>query len=173
MERKFSIEDIAVVKLDKKLYDDVDISREGFERNFTTAVENAVDFAKNYISNELPNSVTYLVLLNRSYDEGKLSDTEFLIYKNAETCNYILTTVSEVMDILWVDGKVPEWIDVSVDSIKNNSVFVKLICCGRFSDNKFDMYLPYKQDTSPFSVKGPRLPPWYKRGEKFDLHWDK
>lgn len=170
MNKKYTIADIKPIKLNKNIYKDVDISRSGFKKNFDDSVDYAINIAKKYISNEIPTSLVYLVYLNCSYDNGRLLDTEHLVYKDTTQLKYALENPSEVVSLLWVDGKVPEWINVSVDSIENGHLIIKLVCCGRFSSNKLDMYLP-QSGFSPFSPRSPSLPPWYEEGIKFDLHW--
>jgi len=78
-----------------------------------------------------------------------------------------------VVDYLWRDGKVPEWIDASVESEDGFRSFIGLRCCGRFTASEELLY-HRPGGLAPFSIKSPVLPPGWENVEasgRFDLHW--
>jgi hypothetical protein len=78
----------------------------------------------------------------------------------------------EAIDFLVRDGRVPQWIDVSVAEVRGEFTLIELACCGRFVAEEDRMYY-HAYGMGPFGLKGPPLPPGYDpaRPQKFDLHW--
>jgi hypothetical protein len=65
-------------------------------------------------------------------------------------------TFEETVAWLWRDGKVPEWVDVSVHGVSSEHTYVHLICCGRFTGMEERLY--YRDSLPQFGVKSPVLP---------------
>ena len=125
------------------------------------------DFAKNYVTDDLPPDFTYTVILNTSTDDPGL--TQFDIYSEDSNKEVKHITVHEVVDLLCRKNKVPVWIDISVASVYKNHTVFQLLCAGRYSDDIHEFY--YQDgDTGPFGIKSPAWPPGYKNdGSKFSL----
>ena len=82
----------------------------------------------------------------------------------------IIDSADSVVEILWREGKVPEWINVQARKQDSASTFVKLVCCGRFTKEKKHLYHIH-EGRAPFHVLGPPLPVGYQEGDKFSLYW--
>ncbi|MCD1117960.1 hypothetical protein [Chryseobacterium turcicum] len=124
------------------------------------------DFAKRYVTDELPNDFRYSICLNVSYDEPNL--TQFDLYPKDDNKKFKLIDENEVVELLCRKDKVPVWIDISVESVYKDKTILSLYCAGRYSDNENEFYY-IKQGTGPFGIKGPIFPIGYKEGQKFKL----
>ena len=125
------------------------------------------DFTVEFASNHIPNSYRYLVSLNQSCDHD-LKPEEHVFPHDVDPVAPL--TSGEVVDILCRDNRVPEWIDIWVERVDSEHSYMRLVCCGRFTDN--EAYLYHKEaGIPPFSIKSPPLPPrWSKEQGRFDLN---
>lgn len=73
------------------------------------------------------------------------------------------------MEILWRDGLVPEWINLSVISEQSTYTLIEVLACGRFTDNEKLLY-HINEGYPPFHVLGPTLPPLHENGVRFSIH---
>jgi hypothetical protein len=123
-------------------------------------------FAEQYLKNKLIPEFRYDVFLNFSNDDPSL--TQFDIYpEDSERIETGLTD-KEVCELIYRNGKVPVWIDISIHKSERKTTTFKLLCAGRYTDDKEEFYY-YKGGTGPFGIKSPNLPIGYKEGEKFKL----
>lgn len=167
-DKKYTAADIRVV--DPQAYKEypVDISKQGFQSNFRSATSKAVAFAKTRVINFLPEKIKYLVYMNASNDMEPLEEGECKF--SGDPNRKVYFDDLEVAEFLWREGKVPEWINVSVCDASDEYTEVRLVCCGRFSSKKEHMY-HVQELQAPFHVLGPDLPQGFdlSSGEKFDL----
>lgn len=154
--------------LDSSFWAHVDISREGFAKNLDISACLARDFTRKFVTNTLPDTMTYIVSLNCSYDKN-LQEGEKTFPEDLENPVRYFDNQEDIVNLLWRDGLVPEWIDLHVFKADENFTHINLACCGRFTSNKQLIYHMYEY--APFIEKGPALPTGYKEGVKFDLHW--
>jgi len=173
--KKYTADDIKPLKQDSSKWDNVDISRGGFMKNLNQAVCVTRDFTRGYVINHLPDSMKYLVCLGCSYDGNPLTETEVTFPAADENTEKLCETQNDVVELLWRDGVVPEWVNVQVHDADENYTYLRLECCGRFSAEKSDMYHPH-EGRAPFHILGPDMPIDYQDSDnkvKFDLHWRK
>jgi len=130
------------------------------------------DFAAGCVTNQLPDSFLYFVHLNQSNDKQiKLGEHIFPndISVYGERVGPIAAPT--VVDLLWRDGLIPEWIDISVERSDAEHTYFEILCCGRFTADDALLYY-VSRGQGPFGSKSPRLPPsWSKEQGRFDLHW--
>ncbi len=112
----------------------------------------------------------YAVSLNCSYDKN-LREGEKTYPEDLENRLRKFDNQEDVVNLLWRNGLVPEWIDLCVFDADENFTHISLACCGRFTSAPSAIY--YMYEYAPFIEKGPALPPGYKQGVKFDLFWQK
>ena len=110
------------------------------------------------VTDDLPAEYRFVVSLNQSCD-NTLSEGEF-VYPDDPLRVGNLTdslTLDQVVDLLWRDDRIPEWIDMSACRTTPNFTLFSLICCGRFTDRSD---LLYYSDAAhcPFGIKSPNLP---------------
>lgn len=143
-----------------------------FQEHLTAATARTVNFTREFVHNVLPDSFRYLVRLNQSYDGNPLVPGERVYpgdvaQHGAETGPLL---AEQVVDLLWREGSVPEWIDISVVRTDGVHTFLELCCCGRFTRNEQHLYY-MGTGMGPFGCKGPALPPdWQEGSPLFDLH---
>lgn len=153
------------------------MNKEIFQEHLSRATDLAVTFARNYVWNDLPEPRVFLVHPNQSFDGNPLSGDEVTYPSNTQADDkpIVFSTAEAVVDYLWRDDKVPEWIDISVGGEDGNHTHLQLLCCGRFTATE---ELLYHRDGGipPFSVKSPVFPPSYDdapgaEAQKFDANW--
>ena len=123
-------------------------------------------FAQQYLKNKLIPEFRYDVQLNISEDNPDL--TQFDIYPEDNGKVEIGLTDKDVCDLLYRKGKVPVWIDIAVHKSDRRTTTFRLLCAGRYSDDKYEYYYQ-SGGTGPFGIKSPNLPIDYKEGQKFKL----
>ncbi len=168
MDKKYSADDIILVKKDRSYDDLIDLTKDGFEKNLVLAVSRALEFARTLVVNELPDEVCHMVLLNASYDAYPLGEDEKVF--DEINVKRKFTDTNAVAELLWRDGMVPEWVNVSVVSEAEGFTNIELVCCGRFTNNLQNIYHA-KEGIAPFHVLGPPIPDKFElgSGEKFKL----
>lgn len=150
------------------------MERDEFRRRFVAAYERARDFARAYIEEPLPDAVRFRVELNASYDGHadetvKLYPEDSAPERRAELADVDAETAFAT---LYRDGRVPEWINLSVEDATDAHTIVELTVCGRFTDDDARLY-HQQESLPPFHVLGPALPPEYEEGVRFSLHLSK
>ncbi|MCP3921957.1 MAG: hypothetical protein GY714_05150 [Desulfobacterales bacterium] len=174
-EKKYSAEDIKIIKIDESIFEGVDLSKKSFEKNLISASNCCLEFTRTLVLNELPDSICYIVCLGCSYDGNPLEEREKTYPEDYNEPERKCDSSKQVVELLWREGSVPEWINVTVDSEDKNFTYIKLECCGRFSDNHRLMY-HIQEGYVPFHVLGPPIPTEFineKEKPKYDLYWNK
>ncbi|MGE5186544.1 MAG: hypothetical protein ACM31C_31025 [Acidobacteriota bacterium] len=148
------------------------MDRHLFATRLREAAMAARDFARRFIEEPLPDELRYRLRLNRSYDgEARVGDE--VVYPEDSTCERAEAvrdcSEARVVDVLWRDGRVPEWIDVSVLDALDDVTLVELMCCGRFTADEQRLY-HVAEGRPPFHMTSPTLPPRYQDGERFSIH---
>jgi hypothetical protein len=149
------------------------MERQRFAQHLDSATQRAIDFARRYVINELAGDVSYLVQPNQSCDDN-LREGEVIFPEDSlpEEAHHGPWAAERVVEFLWRDGRVPEWIDIAVAEVPDTGgIRVGLLCCGRFTQR--DDLLYYSRDSvPPFGIKSPVLPPDWQDGDgKFDVNW--
>lgn len=116
------------------------------------------EFTTRYVSDELPETFAFWVRLNQSYDEN-LTEGEVVFPDDVKIHGKRAgpLTADAVVSLLWRDGMVPEWIDISVWETDATTTYFKLTCCGRFTADFERLYYNWT-DCPPFGIKGPVFP---------------
>lgn len=160
--KKYTADDIKLIK-DKAIDSNaIDISRNSFEHNLISAAFHAQEFARTLVTNILPEKIKYVVYLGVSYDGNPLEDGEQIFPEDCTKNKRCFDRSEEVVDLLWREGSVPEWINVFVESNTSEYTQIKLDCCGRFSRKSEHIYHAH-EGRAPFHVLGP------PRQSEFDL----
>jgi hypothetical protein len=74
---------------------------------------------------------------------------------------------------LWVDGKIPQWINFSVHAADTEHTYIEVMVCNRLTADDQVLY-HQREGNPPFHVLGPAIPPeWVSLAEsgKFSLGW--
>ena len=144
-----------------------------FHEHLARATFEALKCARELVHNRLPDSIGYMVHLSVSYDGNPLEPGEHVYPEDVARHGKKLGPLATegVVELLWRDGLVPEWIDIAVARTDGTQTFMELLCCGRFTDSAEHLYYS-GTEVCPFGVKSPYLPPDWEKGDvPFDLHW--
>ena len=144
-----------------------------FHEHLVKATSHTCEFTREFVRDYLPESFLYIVRLNQSYDRHPLKPGEHVFPDDVARHGAQVGPLSaeQVVELLWRGGLVPEWIDISVAHTDGTHTFMKLICCGRFTERAEHLYY-WETGVCPFGCKGPILPQGWKEGdEPFDLQW--
>jgi len=151
------------------------MNREVFLNHLQIASRHCAEFTRAMVTEDLPDQFLYLVIPNESFDGNPLHADEMVFPDDTLKPGRMPAprNDTDVVDYLWRDGRIPEWIDVFVRRVASGYTFLKLSCCGRFTAN--DELLYYRNsDCPPFGIKGTVLPPHWKSLEasgKFSINW--
>jgi hypothetical protein len=153
------------------------VERATFEQRLATAAHGAVQFARTFVQQQLPDEFALLIVPNCSYDGNPRVDDEEVYQHDAlpEGRSHGPWSVADAVAFLWRAGKVPEWIDLHVVAEDGLRSLVELRCCGRFSASEDLLYHQYG-GLAPFQVVSPPLPPGWQGAEvsgRFDLYWER
>src|SRR5437899_10893533 len=109
------------------------MQREIFHDRLIKATARSFEFAKRFVRNRLPESFRDYVQLNASYDGNPLEAEEHVYPDDIARhgANVGPLSADQVVELLWRDGLVPEWIDVAVERTDSRHTFIELLCCGR------------------------------------------
>lgn len=142
------------------------MTRDEFQQLLRKATNADLAFARSFIADPLPDAVMYRVILNQSLDTAAESDER--LYPEDDGKGFDCLTEERVVDLLYREGRCPEWIDVSVEARSAAETRMLLLCCGRYSDDPKRMYYA-RAEMGPFGIKSPDLPFGYKEGQKFHV----
>jgi hypothetical protein len=149
------------------------MQKDAFRERLIVATGRSLERARKFVRDDLPEACRYIVRLNQSYDGNPLKPGE-RVYPDDTIqlgAQVGLLSAEQVVELLWRDGFVPEWIDISVDRIDGVFTILQLLCCGRFTDRTELLYYA-AGDAYPFGIKSPPFPPdWQEGDEPFVLRW--
>jgi hypothetical protein len=138
-----------------------------FQRRLERAGERARKFAEHYVIETLP---TQLLFTLSEFDDpqGKHGPEGTLKYfggRFLSPADLKLVTPRRAAALLWVDGKVPGWINVYVDGVHATATHIFLSCGHGLvpaDEQKLPRDLPMAVDKTdpiePFRIRSPRLP---------------
>jgi hypothetical protein len=119
--------------------------------------------------------MTFRVLLNQSVDDiAPLRAPEVVFPQDSRPARGRARALRAcgaptVVEELWRDGRVPEWVDLGVADVRRGSTVIEMLCCGRFTDDESLLY-HRAEGWPPFHVTSPVLPPDHVGG-RFTLRW--
>ncbi|MGE0403910.1 MAG: hypothetical protein AB7T06_44795 [Kofleriaceae bacterium] len=148
------------------------MDRELFAGRLHDAAVAARDFARRYVEEPLPDELRFRVRLNSSYDGNALVGDEVVFPDDSgyEKANELKDcSEQQVLDLLWRNKRVPEWINLSVIGESGSATLVEVLSCGRFTADEGLLY-HLREGKPPFHVLGPALPLEWEDGERFSIH---
>ncbi|PHR90919.1 MAG: hypothetical protein COA78_34305 [Blastopirellula sp.] len=130
------------------------MTEETFQKHLIEASDFIVEATREYVDDVLPDEFRFLVVPNSSFDGNPLEDDEEIFPKESipEWTTKPPMDACSVINDLYRNGKVPEWINVYVDSSDNEYTYLLLECCGRFTAMEKHLYHAGK-GVPPFSTK--------------------
>jgi hypothetical protein len=151
------------------------MTREEFSENFQKATSRSHELALMSVENELKQPFSFLVELNSSYDGNPLATGEVVLSVICAKGKSRIGPLShdKVVSLLWHDGLVPEWVDITPWEAKPGGLTFQLLCCGRFAKGEPHLYHK-KEGYPPFHAPGVWIPPNWESFEisgRFDVNW--
>lgn len=134
--------------------------KELFAGRFWQAATRARDFARTLVLEDLPDEMRFRVELNSSYDGHPLHEDEVVFPEEGgpqQSVRLLRCTGEQVIELLWREGRVPEWINLSVSMKLESLTVIEVLACGRFTANDGLLYHE-GEGYPPFHVTGPALP---------------
>src|SRR5689334_19118076 len=135
------------------------MDRELFAGRLHEAAVAARDFAQRYVEETLPDELRFRVRLNSSYDGNPLVRDEVVFPSDSgyEKANEFKDcSEQQVLDLLWRNKRVPEWINLSVIDESGTVTLVEVLSCGRFTADEGLLY-HLREGKPPFHILGPAL----------------
>jgi hypothetical protein len=143
-----------------------------FLQHLQTASGMVAAFTREHCYNDLPPEYLYIITPNSRTVEPEdehLTETEITVLQEWNRQENQHLTAGQVVDLLWQDGKVPVWIDMTITEATAGQTIMDLYCSRRLRDDKDLMHGPV---APPFHIQV-TLPPDYQKGVLFDVNWKK
>lgn len=142
------------------------MTKHEFQTLLALSSDRALDFARIYVLDYLPQAFLYSVYLNSSFDDPDLKQFDHYPEDDNKIIEFI--NADDVVNLLARNGKIPVWIDISVKYVYKSCTVFQLLCAGRYTEEKSEFYYE-KRGTAPFGIKSPFFPNDYVEGVKFKL----
>jgi len=132
------------------------MTKEAFHKNLSEASRSIIKATKDYVLDQLPDETCFLIVPNCSFDGNPLEDDEEVFPHETlpEWTTLPPKTENETVNHLFRNGKVPEWINIQVDSADEKFSYLMLECCGRFTGLEKHLYY-IRGGMPPFGLKIP------------------
>lgn len=140
-----------------------------FEERFLSAAAHAREFAQTFVKESLPPTLLFHVYLNSSYDGHAGSEDRLFPSDSSRMVHLERLSTQQVIDELWRDGFVPQWVDLSVVGETGVATLIEVLACGRFASDELSLYHKEK-GYPPFHVLSPALPAMRVDAERFSIY---
>ena len=143
---------------------------------FITAFDQAAkfcrDFAQPFVVEALPRSLRFnFTAAQRTPDQnGRI---KFLGGRLLSPEELVAVEPIRARKYLWVDGKVPQWINLTVEAADDDHTYIEVRVCDRLASSMEHLYHT-REGSPPFHILSPALPPEWESVEKngkFSLTW--
>ena len=139
------------------------MDKEQFQKKFEKAAIRACNFAQSMSTRTLPPSVKFNIdPINLSY--GKSAPPGYIKFlggkmMNPEQLNGL--TLFQTVKLLWIDGKIPCWINLQVESIDNSCTYIRVRVCEETTNDDAKLY-HNREGIPPFHILGLTVPVGWK-----------
>lgn len=143
-----------------------------FVAAFDRAAAACRDFARPFVTDELPASVRFDFAAARRPTDAT-GRVKFLGGRLLPPAQLLGVEPARARKYLWVDGKVPQWINLGVRRADADHTYVEVSVCDRLVTEIAHMY-HQREGNPPFHVLSPHLPPdWVSvaASGRFRLDW--
>lgn len=130
------------------------------------------DFAARFVTEELPAALRFdFAAAGRPTDQTgrvKFLGGRLLLPGQLRSVEPV-----QAWKYLWVDGKVPQWINLSVHAANAEHTYIEVYVTNRLAAEISQMY-HQQEGNPPFHVLGPAVPPWWvscTESGRFSLGW--
>jgi hypothetical protein len=130
------------------------------------------DFAQQVVTENLPTSLRF-DFLAAGQPTGQAGRVKFLGGRLLLPAQLRGVEPVQARKYLWVDGHVPQWVNLSVHAADAEHTYIEVAVCDRLTDDPTALY-HQREGNPPFHLLGPALPPgWVSLAAsgKFSLGW--
>jgi hypothetical protein len=148
------------------------MDKAAFIAAFDRAVTFCRDFAQQLVVEELPQSLRFdFAAARRPVDTaGRI---KLLGGRLLTPVQLVGVEPVRARKYLWVDGKVPQWINLSVHAADAEHTYIEVCVCARLTADDRSLY-HQREGNPPFHILSPALPPdWVslEQSGRFSLGW--
>jgi hypothetical protein len=148
-----------------------------YKAHLLAVTDTVLHLMRKLVINPLPDACRYLVSLAEPYYEQLVrSQSPYLGPPFRQPVEGFPRTATErgcvralsaddVIAILWLDGAIPEWISVEVQSADTTFTYIKLECCDRITADDTRLY-HHEEGYPPFHVLSGYLPSGWESVER-------
>ena len=129
------------------------MNKQTFEARLLAATQASIETASFYIASEMPPSYRYFFSIDKKV-EGHL-DYSNIVARSKD--------LSEIIDLLVRDGKIPRWIEISVCSVDENHTYFALAPAREFTDDE-EQLIHKRWGNPPFYSDHPNLATNWEKG---------
>ncbi|HAF29513.1 MAG TPA: hypothetical protein DCG75_10740 [Bacteroidales bacterium] len=146
------------------------MDRDTFKNRLETAGKTAVDFARKFVWNKLSDNLIFVIQPNSLEISEYLNETEKQNLRERISELDEQLNLEEAIDRLFLNEKVPVWIDCSVIKSKKNHSVIQLLTSRRF---RTDSELHHQSELYPPFHVNIQNPPYFDidSKEKFEANW--
>jgi hypothetical protein len=148
------------------------VNKQEFRRRLERAGERARRFAQKYVVESLPPLSRYILPViddpnGKRAPEGMI---KFFGGRLLKPEALHLVPAARAADLLWIDGRVPAWVNLSVTCLDGAHTHIRVRCCRSLvpADETVlprDLGADAEDPIEPFRIRGPRLPAGWKSVE--------
>ena len=121
-----------------------------------------------YVSNELSDNMWYMVVPSNPEKSDHLTSFELEQLDRVNCFAGEGLSATQVITLLWLDRRVPLYINMEVWKSEGERTLIQLLCSRRYRQ---DQDLLRGTDTNPPFHIQVGLPPEYQQGQKIDVNW--
>jgi hypothetical protein len=132
----------------------IDMNKEEYINKFDDAVIACVEFGQQYVVEELPTKIKFDISLHQIDEKsGKIKFLNGRLFEPNElkSIDYI-----QARKLLWIDGKVPHWVNMAVKRIEGAFTIIGIELCHKLATTE-QQNNHLKEGLRPFRIRGPQL----------------
>jgi len=139
------------------------MKKEEYIDRFDKASNFCRDFTLQFIEEHLPEKINFNIEWHSPKDaEGK---RKFLGGRLVSEGDLKQIEYAKARKMLWIDGKIPQWINMNIDDYDEEYTTITIRCCGRLTNQEECLYHE-SEGNPPFHILGPALPENWESIEK-------
>ena len=144
------------------------MTKDKFRHNLSSAIASLMHLTGSLCSNSFSSNYRFIMRPNALTLDPHLDQEEITFHKKIMTYRDKHVSDNEVVDLLWVNNKVPLWINTSVLESSDTWTTIELVTSRRLRAE--EQLNEIVDQFPPFHVQIP-LPSDRVEGVKFDVNW--
>lgn len=150
------------------------MDRPDFQRRLERAAERARRLAGRFVVEPLPSSFLFIL---PEFDDprgsrGPEGTIKYFGGRFLPSGDLHGASAARAADLLWVDGRVPKWVNLSVEAVTRDATVIRMHSSHSLSpadEDRLKRDIPTAVDPSdpvePFRIRGPAMPPGWRSVE--------